>query len=77
MPIWIGIGIRISIGKIFTSVLGIKRIRKMVLFHVYFEVQTLSDAMNVVKQSLMLPLVMQDCAKGEMPSTCDIGEAKY
>ena len=28
MPIWIGIGIRISIGKIFTSILGIKRIRK-------------------------------------------------
>ena len=36
----------------------------MVSFHLYFEVQTLSDAINVVKQSLMLPSVMQGCAYG-------------
>ena len=46
------------------ELLGIKRIRKVVSFHLYFEVQTLSNAMNVVKQSLMLSSVMQGCAYG-------------
>ena len=36
----------------------------MVSFHLYFIVQTLSDAMNLVKQSLMLPSVMQGYAYG-------------
>ena len=64
MPIWIGIGIRISIGKILPLYLVSKGLEKLISFHLYFEVQTLSDAMNVVKQSLMLPSVMQDCAYG-------------
>ena len=40
MSVWtgngIGISIRISIGKIFTSVFGIKSIQNVVLVHLYY-----------------------------------------
>ena len=44
MPVWIG---GISIGKISSSVLGIKSIIIVILVHLYYKVQT-GDAMIVM-----------------------------